>query len=372
MGMTHKQRILAAARGEQADKLPFGARIDVWYNYHSHHGTLPEKYRDWSMHQILRDLGAGTQLRLMRIWNIEYRDVEVVTTEEPPHTTTEFKTPLGSVTLKTVFTPEEGPWIVYEVDYPFKSEDDYPIIEHIMENTVLTPDLTRFEEMAGTVGEDGMVVTGMDLYSPMQQIMRYWMGYAPFFYQIRDNPSRVERLYELQKELAKQKLQILADSPVEVPMLCANWTDDIHTPVFEKYFTPWLREATDLLHERGKVAQVHGDGEMKRLIPLFLETGVDVIEAWTPAPMTGVSTAELREAWGDRVTLWGGIPSILFEPQYSDEDFDSYITGMFREIAPGDRFIVGMGDNLPFDGKLDRIARIADLIDKHGTLPIQV
>jgi len=32
MAMTEKQRILAAARKQPVDKLPIGARIDVWYN----------------------------------------------------------------------------------------------------------------------------------------------------------------------------------------------------------------------------------------------------------------------------------------------------------------------------------------------------
>ena len=372
MDMTHKQRILAAVGGQQVDRLPFGARIDVWYNFHAGHGTLPAKYRECGIPEILRDLGAGVQVRLLRTWRFEYRDVEVVTREEPPNTTTEFRTPLGAVTLKTVFTPEEGPWIVYEVEHPFKSESDYPVIEHILENTEIVPDLKPYRELEKAVGEDGLVVTGMDLYSPMQRIMRFWMGYVTFFYQLRDNPIKVGRLYELERELAWNKLQILADSPVEIPMLCANWSDDIHTPVFRKYFVPWLREATEFLHARGKTAQVHTDGEMRRLVPLFLETGVDVAEAWSPSPMTSLTTSDLREAWGDRVTIWGGIPSMLFEPQYSDEEFDAYVLSMFKEISPGGNFIVGMGDNLPFDGKLERVGRIVDLIDRYGSLPIQV
>ena len=86
---------------------------------------------------------------------------------------------------------------------------------------------------------------------------------------------------------------------------------------------------------------------MKRLIPMFLETGIDVAEAWSPAPMTSVSTAELRKAWGDKVTIWGGVPAILFEPQYSDEEFDAYVKHLLQEIAPGYNFIVGMGGIKP-------------------------
>jgi len=372
LGVSHKARILAAARKQAVDKLPFCARIDVWYNYHSGHGTLPEKYKDWNMVEILRDQGAGAQVRHLRIWRVEYDNLEVTTQEDPPYKTTEWRTPVGTVSLRTVFRPEEGPWIVYEVDHPFKSKEDYPAIEYIFENTRIVPDLSEYRQKEEMAGEDGMVMTGMDLYSPMQQIMRYWLGYERFFYELRDHPAQVERLYELQKEIAKKKLEILGESTVEIPLLCANWSDEFHTPVFAKYFVPWLREASDYLHSKGKVTQVHADGEMKRLIPLFLETGVDVAEAWSPAPMTSVTTAELRKTWGDRVTIWGGIPAVLFEPQYSEEEFDAYIKSLFKEIAPGNNFIVGMGDNLPFDGRIERVGRVAELIDKYGRVPMEI
>ena len=372
MGVSHKARILAVAGKQAVDKLPFCAHIDVWYNYHSGHGTLPEKYKGWNMVEILRDQGAGAQVRHLRIWRVEYDNLEVTTQEDPPYKTTEWRTPVGTVSLRTVFRPEEGPWIVYEVDHPFKSKEDYPAIEYIFENTRIVPDLSEYRQKEKMAGEDGMVMTGMDLYSPMQQIMRYWLGYERFFYELRDHPAQVERLYELEKGIAKKKLEILVESTVEIPLLCANWSDEFHTPVFAKYFVPWLREASDYLHSKGKVTQVHADGEMKRLIPLFLETGVDVAEAWSPAPMTSVTTAELRKAWGDRVTIWGGIPAVLFEPQYSEEEFDAYIKSLFKEIAPGDNFIVGMGDNLPFDGRIERVGRVAELIDKYGRVPMEI
>jgi hypothetical protein len=371
--MSHKARLLTAAHRQPVDKLPFGARIDVWYNYHAGHDSLPEKYRGWNMVEILRDQGAGAQVRHLRIWKVEYDDLELITHEDPPYTTREWRTPVGTVTQKTVFRPEEGPWIVYEIDHPFKSEKDYRAIEYILEHTRLVPDPGEYLEKRAMMGEQGIIVTGMDLYSPMQQVMRYWLGYEVFFYELHDHPSRVERLYDLETALARKKLELLAASPIEIPAICGNWSDEFHTPVFKKYFAPWLREASDYLHAAGKLTQVHIDGEMKRLIPLFLDTGVDVGEAWSPAPMTRVTTAELREAWGDKVTVWGGIPAVLFEPgQYSDREFDDYVINLFREVAPGRSFIVGMGDNLPFDGDINRVGRVVELIDRYGKLPIEI
>jgi len=45
---------------------------------------------------------------------------------------------------------------------------------------------------------------------------------------------------------------------------------------------------------------------------------------------------------------------------------------LFKEVAPGNNFIIGMGDNLPFDGLIERVGRVADLIDEYGELPIEI
>ena len=114
MAMTHKQRILAVVRGEHLDKLPFGARIDVWYNYHSAHNTLPEKYKGWSQTDIVHDQGAGAQYRFFSVLKEEYQDMEVIERNELPYIMTEYRTPLGTVSKKEIFDSSEGPWVRYE------------------------------------------------------------------------------------------------------------------------------------------------------------------------------------------------------------------------------------------------------------------
>jgi len=155
-------------------------------------------------------------------------------------------------------------------------------------------------------------------------------------------------------------------------MIGGNWSDSIHTPVWRKYMVPWFQEATDFLHQKGKFAQAHIDGEMKRLVPMFVETDIDVGEAFTPQPMTSVTTKEVREAWGDKVTLWGGIPSVMFEPNYTDQEFDDFVINLLRDIQPGYNFILGMGDNVPFNAVFDRVKRVTELVEKHGRLPMSI
>jgi hypothetical protein len=372
MALTKKQSILAAARGERLDKVPFGARIDVWYNYNSAHDTLPEKYKGWKQTDIIRDQGAGAQYRFWSVVNEEYQDMEVIEKDEPPYVKTEFRTPLGSVHKSMLFNRSEGPWIGYEWEKVFKSEKDYPIVKYVLEHTIPVDNFAEFNKVHDEMGEDGIIMTGLGLWCPAQRLMREIMGYELFYNELMDRPAKVEELLEVMKNLARKKFQIAVKSDLEIFNICANWSDDIHTPVFKKYFTPWFQEVTDFLHSHGKLAMIHVDGENKRLIPFFLDCHVDVWEAWTPAPMTKVTTAEFRKALDDKATIWGGIPAILFEPTYTDEEFDDCVINLLKEIAPGYRFIVGMGDNLPFDGIIERVGRVVELIDKYGNLPIKI
>ena len=225
-----------------------------------------------------------------------------------------------------------------------------------------------FDEVQKKMGDDGIVMTGVDQWSPTQRIMREIMGFETFFYELADRPAKVESLIVNMENLARRKYAVGIKADLEIFNICSNWSDDVHTPVFKKYFIPWFQEITEFLHSHDKLAMAHVDGENKRLLQFFNETGIDIWEAWSPAPMTSVSTADFRKALGNKGVIWGGVPSTLFEPACSDAEFDQYIINLLKEAAPGYNFIVGMGDNLPFDGIIERVGRIVELIDKYGRL----
>ena len=54
----------------------------------------------------------------------------------------------------------------------------------------------------------------------------------------------------------------------------------------------------------------------------------------------------------------------------STEQFEAHMRGLFREIAPGDRFILGVSDMVPPDAKWERIERIAEMVEQGGALPL--
>jgi hypothetical protein len=371
MKLTHKQEILATIRGERLDKLPLGVRIDLWYNYNATRNNLPGKYKGWTEVAILKDLDVGFEKIFHDLIKVDYEGVEVKEEVEGWVTTTKFITPVGELQSKTAFNPYEGAHRGYDTEKLFKTEKDYPALKYLIEHTFPVSNSSEYEKARDEIGESGVMMSSPG-YCPPQVVMRDLIGYEKFFYEFIDHPKDVEELIELVTILERKKYEmIVKTTDLELIRLGGNWSDDIHTPLFKKYFIPWFQEITDFLHSHGRLTGIHIDGENERLIPYFLDTHIDCFEAWSPYPMTKNTTADLRKALGNKATIWGGVPSTVFN-EYSDEEFDAYVKNMFKEIAPGDHFIVGMGDNLPFDGKVEQISRIAELIDKYGSLPINI
>ena len=102
------------------------------------------------------------------------------------------------------------------------------------------------------------------------------------------------------------------------------------------------------------------------------ESGMDIAEAICPQPMTKVTVTDVKKAFKGKITIFGGIPSVvLLENSMSDEEFERYLKRLFQEIAPGDRFILGVSDTTPPDAKFERLFRITDMVNEWGRLPMR-
>jgi hypothetical protein len=94
-------------------------------------------------------------------------------------------------------------------------------------------------------------------------------------------------------------------------------------------------------------------------------------ECFCTAPMVEVTLDEARAAWGTDVIIFGGVPSIVLEPTFPEVEFEAYMRRLFRTIAPGDAFILGVADNVMPTSLIQRVERISDLIEQHGTYPVR-
>jgi len=192
---------------------------------------------------------------------------------------------------------------------------------------------------------------------PVHHIMKELMPVEQFFYALHDCPERIERLAEAMEPYYACIKQIAAGSSGEVILLGGNYDDSItHPRFFERYILPPLRDYADALHAKGKFLMTHTDGENRLLVPLYLRAGFDVADSLCPAPMTRMTLAEIRAAFAGRITIWGGIPSILLcRDSASDGEFRRSIDDLVQRYGHQSRFVLGVSDMVTADAEWDRL-----------------
>ena len=399
---THKSRVLAALRGEMVDRLPYVPRLDLWYLANSTAGTLPKQYVGTPMNEIARAEGwafhhrfcddqldpAYQPLYLHRGINVFYsrdtlfdvvlpKDVEVKVHRDGPRTRVEYHTPLGMVSTTThydVDSQRHGITIPALVEHLIKTPADYAPAGYLFEHMDVVANFERFRRWAADdMGENGQpIAIGSLDASPFHLIQRDLSNATQFFIHYKDHYREMRGLAERIAPLMDKQLEILSQSPAEVVWWGANF-DDMLTfpPYFAQEIAPWIRKAATRLGAAGKLVLCHTDGENRGLMDLIRDSGMHVAESFCPAPMTKVTLAEYYRHWSGNLTLFGGIPSTVVMPGTSEADFEAYLDELFRAVAPGQRIVIGVADEVPPSAVFSRLQRIGERIEKEGRLPLQ-
>ena len=407
--MTHRETLLKVARGEMVETLPWIPRIDLWHNAQSMAGTLPQKYRQFSVEDIHRAEGwplhkaiaeylkpdkpediVHRAIGLYRLKEFPYDfefspdigiEVEYDESEDESMTHVTYHTAVGEISVRHGITAEmrkSGASITWVKEHAVKSKEDYHTLAHLFANLNLMPAYDRFNRWKESVGEDGIAVAqglGIACSSPMHFIQKTLLDATDFYLHYHDYPKEIAELIEVLEPLYHRLIDILCDSTADAVLWSGNVDDMITYPAyFEKDILPWCRLAGEKLHAAGMLTMVHPDGENRGLMELIPQCHMDIADAVTPYPMTKIDIAEYYERWcrSGNMTIQGGIPEMfLLEESTTREDLKNYIDHLLSVIAPGTRFIASIGDTTPPNADFDRLLYIGERIAKEGRLPLQ-
>ncbi len=373
--MTDRQCLLTIMAGKRPDRIPWIPRLAIWYAAHAGRGTLPAKYEGWSLREIERSLGMGNPARDGRVFRTELRDLEIQTEDSGAERITRYVTPVGTVSTRERHSPElarGGIATRQQQTHLIEGPDDYPVVEYMIEHTAIVPTYDEYLAYEAEVGEEGvpLVSIGAD---PMYRILRELIGFNHAFYHLRDYPDRFEHLLGVLREQAALIQQVTLDSPARLVLHGEHFDSHMTPPyLFAQYMVPYFRPFAERLHARDKVLVCHADADLSLLLDLIVEAGFDMAECFVTAPMVPLTMAQARAAWGTDIIIWGGIPSVLLCEPVRDREFEAYMGQLFRTIAPGDAFILGVADNVMAEAVLSRIERVSEMVREYGHLPIEL
>jgi uroporphyrinogen-III decarboxylase len=368
--VTNRERLLAILSGERPDNIPWIPRLLLWYNAHKKAGTLPERYRGWSLRDIERDLGLGTPARTGRVFRSELRDVEIRERQVGEmDRLVEYITPVGTVSehFRSSQLLRDTAIQDAQVEFMLKQREDYAVVEYIVEHTRYAPTYEAYGEYEREIGDDGYPLVSCG-DCPFHHWMLKLVGYNNAYYHLEDHAREVEQLVDLMEQRDKEMVwPLIADSPAGLILHGTHFSSDFTPPpVFEQYILPYYQELSALLHSRGKTLALHADNDTRMILSHIEQAGYGMAECFATYPMVKTTLEEARATWEDRVIIWGGVPSVILEDTYSEEQFEAHMRDLFRTIGSGEAFILGVADNVMPGAKIERLRRITHMVEEFG------
>lgn len=392
---THRERFRAVLRGELPDRIPVVCRLNIWHQTRQYQDDFPEEVRGKSLEQLQLDLGMGISARIghpplqmsaetegtgeddsapgPQIFRMVYRKpVRHVHWREGKELCDEWRTPKGTLRMMRRFGDHDEDRGIQPMirEFPIKTLDDYALYEEVIRHRVYEPAYDGYRAFDQKLGDHGLPLVILHEI-PFHDLMLSWTGYENGYLNLMDAPDIVEHAVETANAKYREMWEVVADSPCELVMHGVHFDTSITpVPIFEKYFLPYAKAFNERMHQAGKWTAFHGDANLAQLLNLIVEAGYDVADCLATEPLVDCPFQKTRERWGDRITIWGGVPSTLLESTYRDEDLQNHLEMLLKTAAPGKHFICGIADQAMPPGLYSRIQQMANFVTTHGQCPL--
>lgn len=315
--MNALERVRAVLHHERPDQIPF-----VPYE-----GLMPRG----AFTRELRNRGMGLCTECTPTYWSDWPNVKFLADTEGPLKVETWDTPEGRVSRrsrsyvsrKTASNVVFGHFSIRrEVlrEGLIKGIDDYAPVVFVIDDEHFNEDHVNYDYTVRDFREDCLVrVAGLRI--PYDTSYDYFgkcaaHGYENWVYAQADHPEQFANLLEALERREARRFRVIAESPGEVMVLrgLGGWYGPWYGPQqFEAHDLPFFKEYVPRLHEKDRLLSLKADtihlAAFKDLIP---ETGVDIVEGFTPPPVGDLSVADARAAWGDEMIIWVNFPESVF------------------------------------------------------------
>ncbi len=150
----------------------------------------------------------------------------------------------------------------------------------------------------------------------------------------------------------------------------AGNTGLILSPVmFRRFIKPCLARMIHTIrrHKPEIKIQLHSDGAIARLIPDFIELGVDVLHPLEPLPATNIP--EIKQMYGHQISFLGGI-DISRAMLGNREEVVQEVKTRLAQLAEGGGYILAPANHLQADVPAENVAALFEAAREWGKYPL--
>jgi hypothetical protein len=358
--MTYQAEILSRFSGGGENTPFYLPDLTLWYDWHRKQNSLPDKWRDYSLPDVARAMGAPVWLPA-RPWRLETPGVEVTTEQDDQERVITAKASQGTLVARWVVGPD-GDW--WQSEYPVKSAEDLAAALELAEARTYVLDTAELAALEAEVGEDGILAVEIPR-RPYSDILHEFLGWSEGLMFLGE--PEIPQINSVLEEKLQALVREIASVPGAVVLSPDNLDGQFIPPAtFEEYLAGSYRQTAKVLHQAGKLLVVHVGGPLKHMLRPMVEVGIDVIEGVCGPPQSNLPLTQAREMAGPDVTLWGGIPQDFLLDMHDRAKFEAAVQQVAREAAGDGRIILGVADRVPTEAELDRLEAIPALVAQGG------
>jgi uroporphyrinogen-III decarboxylase len=126
--------------------------------------------------------------------------------------------------------------------------------------------------------------------------------------------------------------------------------------LFDQYAMQYDRPMVDAIRRSGGYARIHCHGRIREVLPLIAGAGADAIDPIEPPPQGDVTLAEVREAYGDQMVLFGNLEASDVVGLPTDEFERKIMRALDKGSRGGGRGFVLMPSACPYGRVLPQLA----------------
>jgi hypothetical protein len=225
------------------------------------------------------------------------------------------------------------------VDYPLKTRHDWEALrERYCYHPARYP--RNWEALVERYRQSGSVLrvgAGAGYLPGVYGGPRALMGLERLSLAYYDDPQLIKDINAFTVEFLLETLgRCFSDVQVDMVVIgedMAGRNGPLLSPaLFREFCAPYLRRLTSFCHDHGVVSVwVDSDGDIRRLIPLWIEAGIDGVMP-CDVVLGQVDVVELRQAY-PRLLLAGGIDKRVLEKGHTREEIDAELEHKVRPLV---------------------------------------
>ncbi len=197
----------------------------------------------------------------------------------------------------------------------------------------------QYVQAVRAAGDELYVVAGT---GSIYEITAEAVGFENFLRYVFTNPSFVKKTLEDAMYFTIEQTKACIDAGAEVCMIFDDYAYK-HGPMmspkhWKKLVYPCLKKTADAVHKRGALLMLHTDGDIRTLLDMIVDAGVDAVQ---PLEKTaGMRLDEVKEKWGDKICIMGNIDVAHTLSFGTTEEVAKEVREAVMAAAPGGGYIL--------------------------------